>query len=153
MIRDMDSFKKLHAPDEFINPHTGKPESFEERTERVAGENEKKHDAAWQNEKAKLSQAGFIKPTQQEQRKMNKQQRQAELERAKLTQQDILNKCNSDGGCKVTINDVKNAFPKMISQIDGNNYRTQIDNKQFHEFLLKNHLTFSLPDFVFKKQI
>ncbi len=84
---------------------------------------------------------------------MKRKHRQEEAERAKLTQQDILNKCNSDGGCKVTIDNMKNAFPTLISQIDENNYRTQIDNKRFHEFLLKNHLTFSLPDFIFKKQI
>lgn len=91
-------------------------------------------------------------PTQKEQRDLRRKERQAESERAKLTQEDILTKCNSEGGCKVTINDMKNAFPKMISQIGGNAYMTQIDNKKFHEFLLSNGLTFSLPEYVFKKQ-
>ena len=100
-----------------------------------------------------MKKAGFIPVTQREQRELRRQQRQAEAERAKLTQQDILNKCNSAGSCVATINDIKNAFPNLIHQIDDNAYRTQIDNKGFHEFLLSNKLSFSLPDFVFKKQV
>lgn len=149
MIRDMDSFKKLHNSHEFVNEKTGDPESFGERTQRLFEESRLKG----KTEFLELVRTGAIPPTQKEQRELKRKQRQEEAERAKLTQQDILNKCNSDGGCKVTIHDMNNAFPKLISQIDGNNYRTQIDNRQFHEFLLKNHLTFSLPDFVFKKQI
>lgn len=91
-------------------------------------------------------------PTQKEQRELKRKQREAEQERVKLTQQDILNKCNSDGCCKVAIIDLKNAFPKMISQIDGNNFRAQIDHTPFRDFLISNGLTFSFPDFVFKKQ-
>jgi hypothetical protein len=91
-------------------------------------------------------------PTQKEIRESKRKERQAELERAKLTQQDILDKCNSQGECKVNESDLKNAFPKMVSLIDGNAFRPQINIKQFSEFLLNNSLTFSLPDFVFKKQ-
>jgi len=100
-----------------------------------------------------LRKAGFVPLTQKEQRELRRQQRQGEAERAKLTQQDILNKCDSTGSCVATINDIKNAFPNLIHQIDDNAYRTQIDNKGFHEFLLSNKLSFSLPDFVFKKQV
>jgi len=145
----MDSFKKLHSSHEFVNEKTGQPESFHERTERLAEESRLKDKAEF----LELVRTGAIPPTQKEQRELKRKHRQEEAERAKLTQQDILNKCNSDGGCKVTIDNMKNAFPTLISQIDENNYRTQIDNKRFHEFLLKNHLTFSLPDFIFKKQI
>ena len=95
--------------------------------------------------------AGRLPLTQREQRELRRQQRQVEAERAKLTQQDILNKCDSTGSCVVTINDIKNAFPNLIHQIGSNAYRTQIDNKLFHAFLVSNGLTFSLPDFVFRK--
>ena len=91
-------------------------------------------------------------PTQKEQREAKRKQRQAELERAKLTQDNILTNCAANGEFKVTVEGLKNAFPKMISQIDGNSFRTNIDNIPFKEFLLSNDLTFTLPDFVFKKR-
>ena len=90
-------------------------------------------------------------PTQRQQRELDKKKREAEKQRVKLTQQDILDRCTKDGVVTVNINDMKNAFPKIIFQIDGNAFRTQIDNKEFEEFLRSNGLTFSLPDFVFIK--
>lgn len=138
----------IYGPNEFLNEKTGKPESFVERTQRLADEKREKERLKWE-EYRRLHPSP---PTQKESREAKRKQRQAELERAKLTQDDILAKCVANGGIKVTIEDLKHAFPKMISQIEGNNFRTQIDNKQFHDFLLSNSLTFSLPDCVFKKQ-
>ena len=114
----------------------------------------KSEEQAWREHREefeRLKKAGFVPLTQKEQRELRRQQRQAEAERAKLTQQDILNKCDSTGSCVVTMDDLKNAFPNLIHQIDNNAYRTQIDNKLFHAFLVSNGLTFSLPDFVFRK--
>jgi hypothetical protein len=145
----MDSFKNLHGSNEFVNEKTGRPESFSERTARLVRERDLKASA----EILELKRTGKIPLSQKEQRELKRQQRQAEVETATLTKQDILAKCGTDGFVKVTVSALKNAFPSMISQIAGNAYRTQIDNKQFHEFLLNNNLTFSLPDLVFKKQI
>lgn len=130
---------KNYGAKEFINPHTGEPESFHERTERIVRERDEKN-----GNKPYIS--------QRKQREIDRQARQAERERVKLNKEDIVKACTKHGSCKVTVNDLKNSFPKMISQIDGNAFRTQIDNKQFHEWLAVNGLTFTMPDFVFIKK-
>jgi hypothetical protein len=121
---------------EFINPKTGKPESFKDRTERIARE----------------QQGNRLYISQRQQREIDRQARQDEQKQVKLNQDDIVAACIKNGSCKVTIDDIKNAFPKIISKIDGNAYRTQIDNKQFQEWLAVNGLTFTLPDFVFRSR-
>jgi hypothetical protein len=117
-------------------------------------EHQKKQDEERQKRKEKEDadkKAGHIPLTQKEQRELKRQQREKEATRAKLDQAGIEKSCAENGECKVTIEDLKNAFPKMVSQIEGNTYRTQIDNKQFYEFLTSNGLTFTFPDYIFRK--
>lgn len=118
-----------------------KPKSHEQVTQEIHAELEA------------LKKSGQMPLTQKEQRNLRSKQRQEEAERAKLTQEEIIAKCKTDGFLKVTVTSMQNAFPRLVSQIDGNVYRTQIDNKQFHEFLLNNSLTFTLPDLVFRKRL
>jgi hypothetical protein len=118
-----------------------KPKSHEQETREIREELEA------------LKKSGQIPLTQKELRELKRKQREEEAGRAKMTQAGILAKCATDGCVKVTVADMKNAFPSVISQIGGNAFRTQIDNKVFHEFLLSNNLTFSLPDLVFRTQI
>jgi hypothetical protein len=133
----------------YINKKTGQRESWGERLTRIRLEKE----MAKQAEIEANRKAGKIEPnTQKEHREAKRKQRQAEAERAKLTQQNILDRCNTDGHCEVTVSDMKNAFPALISQIDGNAFRTQIDSKTFNEFLSGNGLIFVFPDFVFLKR-
>jgi membrane-associated HD superfamily phosphohydrolase len=89
--------------------------------------------------------------TQIEQRDVRRKQRETEEKLARLTQQNILDECSSQGQCKVTEDDLKHAFPKEVSPIGKNIFRPQIDIKEFNKFLLAKKLSFSLPDFVFKK--
>jgi hypothetical protein len=136
------------SPKDIINSETGQAESWADIMVRKLNARDK----AKQIEDEDFWKSVGGKPkTQKQLRELRRQQRQAEAERAKLTQQDILNKCAATGSCVVTMDDLKNAFPNLIHQIDNNAYRTQIDNKLFHAFLVSNGLMFSLPDFVFRK--
>ncbi len=89
--------------------------------------------------------------TQAERRELKRRMKQADIGRAELTQQNILDECSSQGQCKVTEADLKHAFPKEVSLIDKNIFRPQVDIKEFNKFLLAKKLSFSLPDYVFKK--
>lgn len=60
-----------------------------------------------------------------------------------MTKEDILRGCKTNPqGFHVTLDEIKSAFPTLLPLND---------NKDFHDFLIENHLSFTLPDFVFKK--
>jgi hypothetical protein len=138
-----------YGDDEFINPHTGKPESFSERTGRIQKEQQNKERAAWDEERKKYP----VTMTQKEQRALKSKMKEEQAKLAGHTQADILNRCLADGGCYVTAETLKTAFPSMVTFIGGNNYRLNINNKEFEAFLLVKGLKFVKPDNIFIKSV